>query len=300
MFEGSQCQTKRLLLSLIVVVTVVLAILLIVVLTRTGSDKGDSPAVSNSHPGIDDETATSTTTHVTDITPTTEGICLGFVLEAKRLYEQLKFEKGVKYEVDADSLGSLTFGIGHLITKDDPEYGTPVGTPVSEERVREAFRTDLEMVMKVAYAWSSDCNAWPSEVKEIIANMMFSLGRDRMNESAKFKVAIQARDWESAADEMAGSQLALQDKDKATRMIHLPRNVATGISSLILTETEQGRLEKQLRIDEGIKYAVLLDYRFFKTFGIGHVITSSDPEYRKPEGTNVTDERVKEAFEADF
>ena len=96
---------------------------------------------------------------------------------------------------------------------------------------------------------------------------------------AKFKAAIQARDWETAADEMAGSQWALQDKDKATRMIPLLRNVATGINSLISTETQQRRLEKQLRFDEGIHFAVLLDYRFFKTFGIGRVITNMESQW---------------------
>jgi GH24 family phage-related lysozyme (muramidase) len=35
------------------------------------------------------------------------------------VYEQLKIDEGVVYGVYKDHLGFLTFGIGHLITKDD-------------------------------------------------------------------------------------------------------------------------------------------------------------------------------------
>ena len=34
-----------------------------------------------------------------------------------------------------------TFGVGHLITESDFEYGCPEGTPVSEERVAEVFES---------------------------------------------------------------------------------------------------------------------------------------------------------------
>ena len=55
------------------------------------------------------------------------------------VYNQLKIDEGVKYEIYKDHLGYPTFGVGHLITEDDPEYGEPVGTPITEERVRACF-----------------------------------------------------------------------------------------------------------------------------------------------------------------
>ena len=130
--------------------------------------------------------------------------------------------------------------------------------------------------------------------------MMFDLGIDKMNELVEFKTAIQARDWTTAADEMTRIQWSQQDNDRAARLIHMMQNVASGVDSLILTEEEQNRLEQQLKFDKRIKYAVLLDYRFILTFGIGHVITSRDPEYNKTIGTKVTEERVQQAFEADL
>lgn len=197
----AQCKSNRVLLffvGLFVLIAVAIAIMLAVVLTRA-DDKGDSLP---------------------------KRVLILTKEERSRLEEQLKIDEGVKYAVYSDTLGFLTFGIGHLITKNDPEYGKPDGTPVSEERVKEAFAADLETVLKDVYAWSSDCNTWPSEVKEIICNMMFNLGRNRMNGFTKLKAAVQARDWESAVDEMADSKWARQVKGRATRLIDRMRNVA--------------------------------------------------------------------------
>ena len=63
----------------------------------------------------------------------------------KQLQEQLKIDEGVKYEIYNDHLGYATFGIGHLITDKDPEYGKPIGTKITEERVNEVFQTDVEL-----------------------------------------------------------------------------------------------------------------------------------------------------------
>ena len=63
----------------------------------------------------------------------------------QNVYEQLKIDEGVKYEIYEDHLGYPTFGVGHLIIEDDPEYGQPIGTEVSEERVMECFLNDLQI-----------------------------------------------------------------------------------------------------------------------------------------------------------
>jgi|TARA_B110000858_G_C17700023_1_gene425467 GH24 family phage-related lysozyme (muramidase) len=59
------------------------------------------------------------------------------------------------------------------------------------------------------------------------------------------------------------------------------------------------KLKDELAIDEGIKHEVYLDHLNYPTFGIGHLVLKSDPEYGVEVGTKVTDERVTEAFEKD-
>ena len=49
-------------------------------------------------------------------------------MNKQRVFDQLCIDEGVKYEIYHDHLGYPTFGVGHLIVKDDPEYGCEVGT----------------------------------------------------------------------------------------------------------------------------------------------------------------------------
>jgi GH24 family phage-related lysozyme (muramidase) len=44
-------------------------------------------------------------------------------MNIKQLREQLEIDEGVKYVIYLDHLGLPTFGIGHLVTKTDPENG---------------------------------------------------------------------------------------------------------------------------------------------------------------------------------
>ena len=62
--------------------------------------------------------------------------------------------------------------------------------------------------------------------------------------------------------------------------------------------TEQLRIE--LESDEGCINEVYLDHLGYPTFGIGHLIRDTDPEYGCDVGEKITDERVAEAFEDDI
>ena len=57
-----------------------------------------------------------------------------------RIARRNRADEGCKMEIYADHLGLPTMGIGHLLTQDDPEYNQPVGTVITEERVRQLFR----------------------------------------------------------------------------------------------------------------------------------------------------------------
>jgi GH24 family phage-related lysozyme (muramidase) len=52
------------------------------------------------------------------------------------------------------------------------------------------------------------------------------------------------------------------------------------------------KLRAQLAIDEGIKYEVYNDHLGYATFGIGHLVLESDPEYGQEVGTPVNESRL--------
>ena len=74
--------------------------------------------------------------------------------------------------------------MAYLILESDPELGEEVGTPVSEERVIEAFEKDVEIVVDDCKVLYPDFDDLPEEAQGVIANMMFNMGRPRLS---KFK-----------------------------------------------------------------------------------------------------------------
>jgi lysozyme len=147
------------------------------------------------------------------------------IMNLETLRKQLEIDEGVKYDVYNDHLGYPTFGIGHLVTDDDPESGQDVGTSVSEERVREAFEQDVLSVIKDCNKLYDDFDELPEEAQQIIANMMFNLGRTRLSKFRGMKRGVDAKDWNAAADEMVDSRWYRQVTNRADRLVQRMRSV---------------------------------------------------------------------------
>ena len=147
-------------------------------------------------------------------------------MDLNRLREEIAADEGIKHEIYLDHLGLPTFGIGHLVTESDPEHGEPVGTEVSEERVVEAFDTDVEIVLDDCSKLYEDFEELPEEVQLIIANMMFNMGRPRLSKFKGMKAGVDARDWNKAADEMVDSRWYRQVTNRAQRLVDRMRAVA--------------------------------------------------------------------------
>ena len=132
---------------------------------------------------------------------------------------ELAEDEGCKYTVYLDHLGLPTIGIGHLITKDDPEYGCSVGTEVSEERVQALFRRDIAITIEDCQRMFDNFSDLPEEVQLICANMMFNLGYPRMSKFKMFRAAIEVRNWEEAAEQMVDSKWYDQVTNRAKRLV---------------------------------------------------------------------------------
>ena len=52
--------------------------------------------------------------------------------------------------------------------------------------------------------------------------------------------------------------------------------------------------------EEGVKYEIYNDHLGYKTFGVGHLVSATDPENEMAVGTKVSKMRVAECFEADL
>jgi len=136
------------------------------------------------------------------------------------VFETLKVDEGVVYEIYNDHLGYATFGVGHLVLESDPEFGQPIGTSISEERVRECFERDLDLAInECVILYKDGWEGFPDEVQQILVNMMFNMGRTRLSKFKNFNAALADHDWARAAVEGRDSLWHRQVTNRAERLM---------------------------------------------------------------------------------
>ncbi len=140
-------------------------------------------------------------------------------MDIEKLRDQLKIDEGCVNSVYLDHLNLPTVGIGHLVTEWDDEYGKPVGTEVSEDRVNELFDKDVQVTIDECKLLYNDFDELPEEAQQIIANMMFNMGRPRLSRFHKMKKAVDAGDWEEAGNQMKDSRWYDQVTTRADRLV---------------------------------------------------------------------------------
>jgi GH24 family phage-related lysozyme (muramidase) len=146
------------------------------------------------------------------------------------LKEQIKRHEGEVLEIYEDSLGYLTYGVGHLVKDDDPEFGQPVGTPVSQERVDEVYELDFEKhVEETIHVFESkggeDFYSLPEDIQHVLVNMTFNLGGTRFGKFNNMWKGVIANDWEKVAVEMEDSRWFKQVGRRSVELQEMVRNV---------------------------------------------------------------------------
>ena len=140
------------------------------------------------------------------------------------LKEQIKRHEGEVLEIYEDSLGYLTFGVGHLVKEDDPEHGQPAGTPVSQERVDEVYEHDFEKhVEETIHLFESkggqDFFELPEDIQHVLINMAFQLGGPRLRKFKLMIAAVEVEDYREMALQMEDSRWFKQTTNRAQRLI---------------------------------------------------------------------------------
>jgi adenylate cyclase len=100
-----------------------------------------------------------------------------------------------------------------------------VGTPVSQERVIEAFESDVKSVLRDAKRLYSNFASLPGEVQLIIANMLFNMGLPRLRKFVNMKKAVDREDWIGASEAMEDSKWHKQVTKRANRLIKRMKRV---------------------------------------------------------------------------
>ena len=128
-------------------------------------------------------------------------------------------------------------GIG--ITSHSKAFGTTEGieekfgsqrcfdTPISEERVWEAFDADLNIAIAECHHLfpGDEFEGFPEEAQQVIVNMMFNMGRPRLSGFKKFIAACKEGDWKTAAVEGRDSKWHKQVTNRAERLMVRLENI---------------------------------------------------------------------------
>lgn len=143
-----------------------------------------------------------------------------------QLKKELITDEGRVTEVYMCSANKPTFGVGHMITKSDPEYGLEIGTAINPDRVDRVFEKDINNTLTDCRRLYANFDDIPTEAQLILANMMFNLGLPRLSKFKRLAVAVENQSWQDAADEMHDSNWRKQLPNRSERLITRMRSLA--------------------------------------------------------------------------
>ena len=146
-------------------------------------------------------------------------------MDLKQLQKEIAADEGEVLEIYRCSENHLTVGCGHLILKDDPEYGCEVGTTITQDRSDELFEKDIQVTLDDCKKIYPDWDDMDEEVKLICANMCFQLGYNRYSGFKKTIQHIKDKNFSEAAEEMQRSRWYTQTQNRANRLIERMKNV---------------------------------------------------------------------------
>lgn len=131
--------------------------------------------------------------------------------------ERIVQDEGFSATIYNDSLGNETAGYGHLITEEDKKLLQEDGT-FSQETIDQWFEQDMKEA-------EDDVNAYlggkevPEEVRRVLTNMAFNMGRTNLSEFKKMKKAIEEENWDEMAKQMEESEWYGTVGNRADRLI---------------------------------------------------------------------------------
>jgi lysozyme len=138
-----------------------------------------------------------------------------------QIKEDLVKHEGCKTEVYLCSEGIPTAGIGHMLLEVD---GLEVGDDVPMETVLEWFDSDYKEAVTDCCAVFLNFGSLPDQVKRVLVNMAFNLGRNRLSKFKNMVTAVNEGNWIKAANEMVDSRWYNQVGNRSVELENWMRN----------------------------------------------------------------------------
>jgi len=124
----------------------------------------------------------------------------------------IKKHEGLSLLPYRDSEGHLTIGWGHNLSY-----------PISEEAAHQIFLDDLTIAVNELMTRKPVVDSLDPSRFGVLADMCFNLGVNRLLGFKKMWAAIEAQDWDRAADEMLDSKWSRQVKGRSLELARIMR-----------------------------------------------------------------------------
>ena len=125
-------------------------------------------------------------------------------VEEDHTLKHLKLREGVKYKSYLDTLGKLTGGVGHLMSKEEQAL-YPEGTEIPSEVVNEWLKADVQEARKAAQKQAQELSG-SKELEEALIHVNFQLGSGWNKIHKNTWDLMKQGEYEKAAEEAADSK----------------------------------------------------------------------------------------------
>ncbi|NCO11862.1 hypothetical protein CO038_00910 [Candidatus Pacearchaeota archaeon CG_4_9_14_0_2_um_filter_39_13] len=155
----------------------------------------------------------------------------------ERLYEDLKRHESVRNTAYSDANGK-SVGAGFNLERPDARekiesfglnYESVYNgrTTLNDNQINSLLKYGVEIAVDDArkYLGEAYWDNLDGDAKEILANMSYNLGRDRLSGFVKLKDALRKEDYKKAADEMVDSKWYNQTGDRAEELAKRMRSI---------------------------------------------------------------------------
>lgn len=137
-----------------------------------------------------------------------------FMIE--KLKERIKKHEGFRSHGYMDSLGYMTIGWGHLID-------ARKGGSIDEDILEMVLDRDIAKAWAQAETLVDNFDHLSDERKGVLVEMVFQMGFATVRRFKHMRRAVEAKDWDAAADEMLDSMWAAQTPGRAKKLADIMR-----------------------------------------------------------------------------
>lgn len=137
-------------------------------------------------------------------------------MNSDRLRRQLSVDEGRKPRIYTDTMGKITGGVGRNLTD----------KPFSEDEIDLMLTNDINDSVQDARSLVPGFDHIGDVRQEVLTNMSFNMGYNKLVQFKKFLAAVNGSEWEDAANEMLNSRWAQQVGARATRLSNAMRTGA--------------------------------------------------------------------------